>query len=725
MSILALVTGCCAMSAMEMTTQTDWAIAFEPETSTLTLTHTATGTRLSGVLRFEAVDPEKGTVAWKVVPPRDGIGTRLAIETPDHHINGYVTFAGTGDRLAITPVHRTRKNYDGHLVFDGEAALGDASFACRTQPSTRPQGVLQLASGPADSGLNDSIFDAESDRALCFEAENLSIKTAHDAFKVQWAARITSPGAATAVVDLKQHYCRDRYVPRYAPRNKGRCPKPPTGWMSWNTYFDTAGEEENLAEARIAAEHLKPFGMEIWHIESWQDNSPQLPVRDFSNLNLKPFAEQFPHGMKWLADEIRKLGFRPGIWTVPFGTGNREFYETHKDWFLHEPDGTPMSNWSGKYILDPSQEAVRAHMGETHRVMSQEWGYEYFKIDGMSGANRGYSAHCYEMPDVQAAFKDPACEAPFEQCVKALRRGIGDDRIWLTCQGHFTGPEIGYADAGRTGTDIVSWRKAPDWHNYSDQARITLNQIFVNNIVWWCDPDTLLVGEAAPETARLATTVVALPGQMMFAGDKLATLSPDQMRLLQQTLPVCDVYPMDLYPIFDMVPVWNLKIRRDFGSWDVVSLFNFAEESRQVSVSMADLGLPGGEYLAYDFWGGTVSACSDEISRDVPGHGNVLLALHPDLDRPQFLSTDRHITQGGVSLEALTWDDGAKTLSGRSAVVGGFPDTLTFHVPKEYALAEANADSAECGVGDDGPGLVRVTLSAPTSGSVAWTLKFE
>ena len=106
-------------------------------------------------------------------------------------------------------------------------------------------------------------------------------------------------------------------------------------------------------------------------------------MSNFSNLNLKPSLEKFPHGMKWLAEEIRKLGFVPGIWTVPFGTGNAEFYEAHKEWFLHNPDGTPMSNWSGTYVLDPSQEVVRAHMEEMHRVMSQGWGYEYFKIEGM------------------------------------------------------------------------------------------------------------------------------------------------------------------------------------------------------------------------------------------------------------------------------------------------------------------------------------------------------
>ena len=75
--------------------------------------------------------------------------------------------------------------------------------------------------------------------------------------------------------------------------------------MSWNVYFDQAGEKENISEACLGAKHLKPYGLEIWSIESWQDNSaPRQPVSSFHNLTLRPYAAQFPHGMKWLADQI-------------------------------------------------------------------------------------------------------------------------------------------------------------------------------------------------------------------------------------------------------------------------------------------------------------------------------------------------------------------------------------------------------------------------------------
>ena len=489
----------------------------------------------------------------------------------------------------------------------------------------------------------------------------------------RWALRTHAGGddkqAAEAVwsFTVERDYYRSRYVPYYKPIDRKRCPSPPTGWMSWNIYFDKATAEDNLAEARIGQKHLQPFGMEFWHIESWQDSSDSLPVSNFDNLSLKPNQHQFPLGMKRLADDIRALGFRPGLWTAPFGTGSTNFYLAHKEWFLHGSDGKPLSTWNGKFTIDPSHPEVINHLREIHRIASREWGYEYFKIDGMSGRGPGYCAHFFERPEIRARFKDPACPDPFERCVRAFREGIGEDRVFLACQGHFTGPEAAYADASRTGADTVHPNQPAKWPNLLNQARCTLNQIFVNNIVFFTDPDTLMVGDyLGIEQARLATTVVALPGQMMFSGDKLAELKPERMRLLQQALPVCDVRPMDLFPVFDMLPVWALHVRRPFAEWQVVALFNWDEKEAELGFTFDELGLDAAaDYAIYEFWTGTYQGVRKaRFDMPVPGHGVRLLAVHRAQAVPQFLSSDRHVTQGGVELTGLAWDGARNVLTG-------------------------------------------------------------
>jgi len=713
----------------------DWRMEFSEESGVLACRHAATGAEVSGTVSFLAVNEAGKEEPWRVGVPRDSVKERLSLLDTGGDVQGYVVFSGSGDAMNIGVIHRAAQNYKGKLLWDASARLGTGAFACRTRPL--PGGrVVQMASGNADSLLNDSLFAPPSDTALCFRGKDVCITSqAGDGesleFKAALSSGMTDPAYSSIGVDMVRHYYRDRYVPYYRPMDKKRCPAAPTGWMSWNVYFDTAGEKENLEEARVAAQYLKPYGMEIFSIESWQDNSPELPVSKFYNLTLRPDPNKFPSGMKWLAGEIRRLGFKPGIWTVPFGTGDQAFYEAHKEWFLHSPDGSPMQNWCGLYILDPSQEAVRRHMEDTHRIMSQDWGYEYFKIDGMSGRGPGYSAHFYERADVRAAFKEQV-EDPFKLCVEALRRGIGPDRIWLACQGHYTGPEIGLADAGRIGADIVAHRRPPDWNNYQNQARATLNQLFVNNIVWYGDPDTLLVGTANPvETVRLAASVVALTGQAMFAGDKLAELPADRMRLLQQCLPVCDVRPLDLFPIFDMLPVWDLKVRRPFGAWDMVSLFNWSGDEADVGVGFDEIGLDAKQpHLVYDCWNRVLHRdAGDRLAARVPGHGNALLAVYADLGRPQVVFSDRHIVQGGAGPDQVKWDADAKTLSGVVQLVGNDPTELIVAVPENFGFVSAHAAegvSANTTSENNPVGLrLQRTGSAGSPNGICWTLQFS
>ncbi|HOW69463.1 MAG TPA: alpha-galactosidase [Phycisphaerae bacterium] len=706
----------------------EWRIEFQPADSTLACVHAASGAEIIGTLSFTAeIDGQRQP--WSIGRGRDSAPRRLSLIDAAGDVQGYLTFSGSGTSLNVTVAHRSAQSYKGELAFRATARLGNRSFACRTRPPIGSR-VVQMASGPADSGLNDSLFDVDTDTALRLTGRTLAIRSPAGQvgprhFELVMSASPQAADGATLAFELLRDYYRSRYVPFYRPIDRKRCPSPPTGWMSWNVYFDKAGEEDNLAEARVGARYLKPFGLEIWHIESWQDNSDRLPVSKFHNLTLRPDPRKFPHGMKWLADRIRELGFRPGIWTVPFGTGDRAFYDTHKNWFLHHPDGQPMHNWCGYYVLDPSLPAVRQHMEDTHRIMSQEWGYEYFKIDGMSGRGPSYSAHFYERPEVRAAFRE-SCEGPFRLCVEALRRGLGPDRIWLACQGHYTGPEVGQADAARLGADIVSPNEPPHWANYLHQAQTTLNQLFVHNIVWYNDPDTLLVGEAAPlNTARIAATAVGLPGQVMFAGDKLADLPAERMRLLQQCLPVCDVRPLDLFPLFELHPIWALKISRPFGTWDVVSLFNWKDESAELRVRFDELGLPADRHhLVYDFWGQSfLGSFRESLSMPLAGRSNALLAVHPDTGRPQFLSSDRHITQGGVEVEQVAWDEVRSTLSGRVRLVEHVPARLTCLVPRGYEFASAKAgDEVELRAERQPDRTLVVTLEAATPSTATWEI---
>ena len=732
---------CCAiMASMALFGDTafkagEWDVAFDAEGTTLKLTHRPSGIEVGGELAFQG--PEKATDAaadpkadWKVGDSRDGVPNRLAVIDRNNDAQGYITFQPNGAMLDMLVYHRTALAYRGQLSFSGEIHGRADAFAASTVPIPGER-VLQLSSGPVDSALFDTLFSPSRDEAFQILAPGGALleSGAPGTWSFSVYADISAPESARIRLNVERDYYRSRWVPYYAPIDRKRCPRAPTGWMSWNIYFDQAGSKENLDEARLGAKYLKPFGLEIWSIESWQDNSPKLPVSNFHNMNLEYYKPQFPEGMKWLADEIRKLGFRPGLWMAPFGTGSTNFYNEHKGWFLHGKDGKPLSCWNGRFTLDPTVKDARDHLRDIFRTASRDWGYEFFKIDGMSGRGAGYCAHKYERPEVRACFADPSCPNPFELCVKAFREGIGDDRIFLACQGHFTGAEAAYADASRTGADIVHPNQPVKWANLMLQARCTINQIFTHNIVFWADPDCMMISQDALgiEQARVEATVIALPGQQMFAGDKLGELAPDRIRLLQQSLPVCDVRPGNLFPQFGHLPIWNLGVKRPFGSWHVVALFNWGDEQAEVGFDWSEIGeAVDQQFACWEFWTETWHGVNEErFTMQVPPRSVRLIAMQPYAAHPQFLTSDRHITQGGVELKGQQWAEDVLTVT--LNVIGGFPMTARFFVPDSFSLKSVSVPGGVTATTrrEAGGKVLAVTLAADRTQDVPVTLSFK
>lgn len=666
-----------------------WAYSFDEDNSKLYLSNSQT--EITADLSFKSGDRN-----WKLANSRDGVPDRFALVDPDGNVQGYWVINQDGSRLELLFYHRSAQNFEGTLSFDGAISFRKDSFACRTSAG-RDERVLNLTHGTVDNPFNDSIFSPESDMLLSFKASSLELTSKGDGgYGVKMSGHIESAAESLFCISLTEKFFKNRYMPYYKAITLKKEHKIPTGWMSWNIYFDTATAKDNLDEAKIGKKYLQPFGCDIWHIESWQGNSDKLPVSSFYNMNLEVNEKQFPKGMKQLADDIRKLGFIPGLWTAPFGTGSDEFYNAHKDWFLHDKKGKPISCWNGKYTLDPTVREAREHIKKIHKIAAQDWGYGYFKVDGMSGRNHSYCAHLYEKPEIRACFHDPSCPNPFELCIKAIREGIGEDSYLLACQGHSTGPESTYADASRLGADIVHPNQPVVWNGVENQARCFMNQAFAHNITMICDPDTLLVRDLPVEQARVSATVIALPGQLTFFGDKLADLNDSKMKILQQTLPATRVRPVSLYPYFSMLPIWNLGINNGkMPEYNVVALFNWNDEDSIISTSAKELGLSDTEMSSYEFWTGETGIIEKGglLESTIPAHGVRVFALHTRTGQPQWIGSDRHITMNAGEVSNYGWN--GSVLSMDINLIGGFPMTHHFDIPEGYSLKSIKCSGAK------------------------------
>jgi hypothetical protein len=501
-------------------------------------------------------------------------------------------------------------------------------------------------------------------------------------------------------VEVLPEYYRQHFNQYFHRFNKQQFPNAPVGWLSWYCYFFDFNEEKARRIADFAETHFKPFGFEYVQLENWQQHSDKMPPSDFYQINLTPDARKFPHGLRAVADMLHAKGLKAGMYLVPFGTGEREFFEQNRDMFLLDKQGKPLSNWCGQYILDPTQPKAREYIRHMVRTMTQDWGYDYLKIDGLElGGN--YSDEFFEKPEVRACMHQP-CDDPLRSIVELLSESMGKSTFLLACAARSdeTGRCPGLVQGARVGTDVFGDGENPSWRAVLHTARVTTNACHLNNIAWYNDPDVLSIREPLSlEHARFLSTIVGLTGELLFLGDILYELPPERVAMLQKLMPVCDIYPGHLLRNKQLQPVWNLLIRRPFEQWNVVALFNWEEKkAAEIRLSAEELDLePGKEYLLYDFWNNRyLGTLAGDRQFNLPAQTMLLLGVRQKLDRPQFLSIDRHITQGGVCIKDMRYDADTQTLSSVMELPEGHSFSATLYVPKPYKIAsvEGNAEQA-------------------------------
>src|SRR5205807_10410132 len=140
-------------------------------------------------------------------------------------------------------------------------------------------------------------------------------------------------------------------------------------------------EEDVLAAARFFSENLKDYGYNVVQIDDGYQRVKQFGQdsaghESFSSYWTKP-NEKFPHGMGYLAQEIKKLGMTPGIWVgyyTPLGLRQIEGY-------VKDPDGKPHKGPWVSYAMNGLDAEARdeAYIGTIREFKKQGW--DYFKID--------------------------------------------------------------------------------------------------------------------------------------------------------------------------------------------------------------------------------------------------------------------------------------------------------------------------------------------------------
>jgi alpha-galactosidase len=637
--------------------------------------------------------------------------------------SGVLTLSARHEPNAVTITARWATALSKPLSLPVSVRWGPEPYPCRLAAHGEDDGLMQIQYGGEPTAISDALYDRFHDRALRLAPAGLSIVGDGPAYRMTAGLPAGPPGEAALLhVEVVPDFYRDRRGIKYfAPIDRSVFDRPQAGWCTWYYYYRGITEDETVANIRWLSANLRKFGLRWIQIDDgWQ---AQGTAKSDVWRDWRAFDPKFPHGMKWLGDQIKAAGFQAGVWLTPYATNAEDLVKDHPDWFVKDnPDHYFDAGWIGHYLLDPTNPPVRdTYLRGLFETMAREWGFDYFKIDGQpptADMYRNLRPRLHEPMDGNDAYR---------LALATMRDVLGPKRFLLGCWGTPT-EGIGYMNGSRTGGDV-----GPGWTGMMPAYDATKAWYFLHNVAWYCDPDCLCIREPmALEQAHVWASLYGLTGQHFMLSDKMYDLPSERVEIIKRLLPVADVRPADLYGR-SRIDTIHLRLHKPGGPSSVVALFNWSARAARRTVDLAALGLPASgreRYLLYDFWG---RACLGETTGafkiGLGPRSCLVLAVRPWDHRPSLAGLDRHIAQAAVGLASLqVLDNGpSRTINGTSEIVADEPYRLAFALPAGWKLrsSKATGQGAKASVEPEAPpGLLFLTLQGPTSGEVRWTADF-
>lgn len=319
------------------------------------------------------------------------------------------------------------------------------------------------------------------------------------------------------------------------------------GSNNWYYAYGKTSHDEIIGDTKIVAQQCEGLENRPYMVidDGWEKYACDAPwiVREgcFSD-------------MKKLADEMRALGVRPGIWVRYLIDGHHEVTELAEECRLMR-DNT---------YLDPSHPDVIAYVRRITR-MFREWGYELIKHDfstfdmfGMWGFQmQGYQNpnqitvdgwHFYDRTRTSAEI--------VVDFYKAVREAAGDGCVIIGCNtiGHLC---AGLYELNRTGDDTSG-------REWARTRRMGVNTLafrgMQNGIFYMCDADCVgVMGPVPWKLNRLWLDALAKSGSPLFVSCKPGVLKENELEELKEAWRINSVQENDQIPLDWMENVFPEK----------------------------------------------------------------------------------------------------------------------------------------------------------------------
>lgn len=508
-------------------------------------------------------------------------------------------------------------------------------------------------------------------------------------------------------------------------------------WYHQETSGSGASTEKLLQEnSDFAMRELAPFGLNTFQIDDNWQSSMGASKKQLGTGPLKTFAESnsnFPSGMKYTAKNLKKRGFTPGLWYMPFSGDMYNPYFPEEIFAKQKWTDKPyeVKRWSGTCIDVTNPKGEEFLRKRFKRIY--DWGYLYHKIDGLhTGApsENIYVTRSYNGMPVYGDAKLFDDEYTFTQCFRKglmILREEAPDAFLLGCtvtqNMSALGSAFGLVNAMRVGPDN-GYAARGEWTSLTTGADYAGNLYFLHNRVWYNDPDPYYVVSTNPlNKAQWMVSWQAISGTMSTTSAQYAQLEPDRLDMIKRALPTHDlnVRPIDILES-KKPEIWMVSNNRI----TILGLFNWKERKyTQIDYSLERMGLSGSDsYEVFDFWNNKYLGCmKSRLSQTLEPASCKVLAVRSSKTYPQVISTSRHITQGLMDIIQESWNSNQQLLFGTSKVVKGDTYELRIIAPEGFSVKKTKCSGGRMSIKQEGK-LIRVSFIPQKTDVVNWSIEF-
>jgi len=343
--------------------------------------------------------------------------------------------------------------------------------------------------------------------------------------------------------------------------------------------------------------------------------------------------ERWPHGIKGAFEEIKKRGYKPGIWVGPFMVGSRsQLARQHPDWLLKDLSGKPHADWKKydgtandeeTYVLDTSHPEAMKYLGEVFSTL-KNWGAQVFKTDFLEWGFKDSTQYKRHTPGKTSA--QYFCDA-----MRTIRNAIGEDAYWLACISYFP-PMLGFADGMRVASDVGHvWSTQGGTGNdgvgggIENMLQETHATQYFNNVFWQNDPDVTFLRDFHIDMNDTEIEALAywngILGSSINTSDPIGTLPPQRLALWRF------IRPQDT-PWTAQLPFWTerrpfyvaARTYETLGTWAVLILNPTRTKLTEHYIVRDLIGHDSAHFFAWSPSGAKALGPKQELTESLPGH---------------------------------------------------------------------------------------------------------